>query len=64
MRINELKGIIVQNGLSQQKVAKKLGITPKTFYSKMKSGVFTSNEIKIMIKELNINNPVEIFFND
>jgi DNA-binding XRE family transcriptional regulator len=64
MKTNELKGIIVKNGLSQQVVAGKLGITPKTFYSKMKSGVFTSNEIKLMIKELHIDNPVEIFFDE
>lgn len=64
MKTNELKGFIVKNGLTQQEVAKKLGITPKTFYSKMKIGVFTSDEIKLMIRELNIDNPIEIFFND
>lgn len=39
-----------------------LNITPKTFYAKMKKGVFGSNEIEIMIKELHIEKPVEIFF--
>ena len=59
---DELRGIIYKNRLSQTKVAKMLGITPKTFYEKMKKGVFDSNEIEIMIKELHIKNPVEIFF--
>ena len=59
---SELRGIIAKNGLSQAKVAEMLGITPKTFYGKMKSGVFGSDEIQIMIDKLNINNPIEIFF--
>ena len=57
-----LKGLIVQKGLSQAKMAKIIGITPKTFYDKMKSGVFSSDEIEIMIDKLDIENPVEIFF--
>lgn len=60
--VNSLKGVIAQNGLSQSGVARMLGITPKTFYDKMKRGVFDSDEIEIMIKELHIQNPVEIFF--
>ena len=54
---NELKGIIAQNGLSQRKVAKYLGMTEKTFYAKMKKGVFDSDEIEEMIHLLNIKNP-------
>lgn len=57
-----LVGVIYSRGLSQAKVAKMLGITPKTFYDKMKKGVFDSDEIEIMINELHIENPVEIFF--
>lgn len=59
---NALKGIIVANGLTQQDVAKKIGITPKSFYSKMKKGVFGSDEMETMIAYLNIENPVDIFF--
>lgn len=39
-----------------------IGITPKTFYDKMKNGVFGSDEIQIMIDELHIDNPMPIFF--
>lgn len=62
IRTDELKGIIAKNGLSQVKVAKMIGITPKTFYEKMRIGVFGSDEIQIMIDKLNIKNPAEIFF--
>ena len=57
-----LCGVIVANGMTQQDVAFELGIAPKTFYLKMKKGVFGSNEIEAMIKLLNIKNPMEIFF--
>lgn len=59
---NELKGVIAKNGTSQSGVAKALGITPKTFYDKMKKGVFDSDEIEIMIEILHIEDPVKIFF--
>lgn len=58
----ELRGVIAKNGKTQSDVAKILGITPKTFYGRMQKGVFGSDEIQIMIDELNIDNPIEIFF--
>ena len=62
IKVNELKGIIAKNGYTQKQVAEGIGITPKTFYEKMKKGVFGSDEIRKMIEILNINNPCEIFF--
>ena len=62
IKTNELKGVIARNGLSQSDVAGLIGVTPKTFYEKMKTGVFGSDEIQIMIDELKIENPMEIFF--
>lgn len=62
IRTDELRGIIAKNGFSQSDVALKIGVTPKTFYEKMKNGVFGSDEIQIMIEELHIDNPVDIFF--
>lgn len=59
---NSLRGIIAEKGLSQRKVAVMIGITEKTFYEKMKKGVFTSTEIEAMMKILDIENPKEIFF--
>lgn len=62
IRTDELRGIIAKNGYSQSDVAKMIGITPKTFYKKMKIGVFGSDEIQIMINELHIKDPISIFF--
>jgi len=57
-----LRGIIYERGLSQRKVAQSIGITEKTFYEKMKKGVFDSDEMQQMIDILDIENPAEIFF--
>ena len=62
IKTDELREIKKKNGLSQTDVAKMIGVTPKTFYEKMKNGVFGSDEIQIMIDELHINNPMLIFF--
>lgn len=62
IKTDELRGIIAKNKKSQASVAKELGITPKTFYDKMKKGVFGSDEIEGMIHLLKIENPAEIFF--
>ena len=62
IKTDELRGIIAKNGLSQSDVAKMIGVTPKTFYEKMKNEVFGSDEIQIMIDELHIDNPMPIFF--
>ena len=44
-----LKGKIAECGFSQKQLALKLEMTPNTFYRKMKSGVFDSDEILEMI---------------
>lgn len=62
IKTDKLRGIIAEKGYSQTDIAKAIGITPKTFYEKMKNGVFGSDEIQVMIKELCIENPMEIFF--
>ena len=64
INVAKLKGKIAEKGTSQAKLAKILNITPKTFYDKMKKGIFTNVEIEILVKELDINNPMEIFFTD
>ena len=64
IRTDELRGVIAKNGLSQSDVAAKIGVTPKTFYEKMKNGVFGSDEIQVMIDELHIDDPMAIFFAD
>ena len=57
-----LRGIIVSNGMTQRQVAKELGMAEKTFYHKMKQGVFGLDEAEAMIKLLNISDPTSVFF--
>ena len=57
-----LKAIIVSKGMTQKDLAKQMQIAPKTFYEKMKKGVFGSDEMEQMIDILSIKNPIEIFF--
>lgn len=61
---NKLRGLIAERGLSQVKLAKYLGMTPKTFYTKMGNGVFDSDEIEAMIVKLDIPRDLcmDIFF--
>ena len=62
IRTDKLKGRIAECGYSQTDMAKAMGITPKTFYLKMKAGVFYSDEIQVLIDKLAIDDPASIFF--
>lgn len=59
--VDKLRGIIAERGMSQRKVAAALGMTEKTFYSKMKKGVFGTDDAERMIELLRIENPAHIF---
>lgn len=61
---DKLRGIFAENKKTQTDIAKMIGVTPKTFYLRMQKGVFGSDEIQIMIENLHIDNPMEIFFAD
>lgn len=62
--VNKLRGKMAERGRSGQAMAKVIGKTPKTFYAKMKAGVFDSDEIEAIVRDLEIDNPMEIFFAD
>lgn len=62
IRTDKLTGIIAERGKTKADVAEAIGITPKTFYDKMKKGVFGSDEIQCMIDYLDISEPMDIFF--
>lgn len=59
---NKLKSIIVLNNMTQESVARAIGMAPKTFYLKMKKRVFGSDEIEKMMELLNIDDPMPVFF--
>ena len=58
----KLKGIIVENGLTQEKVAEQIGLSKKTFYLRMKEAKFGSDEMEKMIDILHIDDPMSVFF--
>lgn len=61
MKRNKLAGIIIEKGYTQKDIAAKIGITPKTFYLKMKKGVWNTDEIQKMIVLLDIKDAADIF---
>lgn len=60
--VNKLRGLMAEKGRSGTDMAKVINKTPKTFYLKMKAGVFDSDEIVAIVKDLEIKNPIDIFF--
>ena len=60
--VNKLRGRMAEKGRSGRDMAKVIKKTPKTFYSKMKMGVFDSDEIEAIVKDLDIKDPMAIFF--
>ena len=59
---NELRAAIVRRGLTQKDVAAALGISEKTFISRMKRGVFGTDEVERLVMLLDIERPMDIFF--
>jgi len=57
-----LYGEIAKAELSQAEVARRIGMTPKTFYTKVKKGVFGSDEIVKIVEVCGISDPLPIFF--
>lgn len=62
IRVDEIKGLMGKKGLSGAYLAKAIGVTPQTFYNKMKKGIFDSDEIDVLIAELDIDDPMAVFF--
>lgn len=60
--VNKLRGRMAEKGRSGLDMAKVIRKTPKTFYTKMKAGVFDSDEIEAIVKDLEIEDPMAIFF--
>ena len=62
--IPKLKGRMAEKDISQAKMAKEIGVTSRTFYRKMKIGIFNNIEIKIMLEKLDLKDANSIFFAD
>lgn len=61
MNVPKLKGLIAERGYSMREVAAGINMPEKTFYRKMKKGVFGTDEAEALIAFLQISNPVDIF---
>ena len=64
VHVNKLRGKMAEKGRTGIDMARVIKKTPKTFYEKMKKGVFDSDEITAIVEDLDIENPMEIFFAD
>ena len=62
--VKKLRGRMAEKEKTGLDMAKIIDKTPKTFYLKMKKGVFDSKEIEAIVDALEIENPAEIFFAD
>lgn len=59
---SKLIGLMAEHGYTREKIASELGITTVTLRRKMEAKKFDSDEMEKLIKILDIENPVEIFF--
>jgi hypothetical protein len=62
VNVKKLRGIMAEKGRTGKDMARVIQKTPKTFYEKMKKGVFDSDEITAIVEDLAIDNPLDIFF--
>lgn len=62
VHVKKLRGKMAEKGRTGIDMARVIKKTPKTFYDKMKKGVFDSDEIMAIVDDLGIENPTEIFF--
>ena len=62
VNVNKLRGKMAEKNCTGIDMANVIKKTPKTFYDKMKKGVFDSDEITAIVEYLGIDNPMEIFF--
>lgn len=64
INIAKLKGAIVENGTTQEEVAKAIGMDRSTFYRKMKNESFTIGEAKKIADSIPLSDElaIEIFF--
>lgn len=62
LNVLEFKAAMVRKGFTQKSLAQRLGISEKTFCSRIKNKRFGTDEIEQLIPLLEINDPMHIFF--
>lgn len=56
------KAELVKNGYTFKSMANEIGISERTFSTRVKTGDFGSSEIDIMVDRLHIKDPRPVFF--
>lgn len=62
VNVKKLKAEMIMHDYTIEKMAKELGISPKTLSAHMKKGVFRTDHMQTMCKLLDIKKPADIFF--
>lgn len=62
VRTDLLRESMDRSGVTQAQVASRLGMTTRTFYRRMKLGVFRSDEMEAMVELLQLSDPMAVFF--
>ena len=60
--VKALKAEMVKQGYTQVALSEAIGMSPRTFYTRLKTGDFGTKEIEGMTAVLKLQNPIEIFF--
>lgn len=61
LNVRELKSRMVRAGYNNSTMADALGISTRTFCTRLKTGDFGAKEIEIMIEKLQLEDPIDIF---
>ena len=62
INVSELKGEMARQGKSNTYMAKRCGVTPKTWYSWMEKQTMPTDKAEIVVGDLELQNPALIFF--
>ena len=60
--VQKLKAAVVAKGMTYGETAERIGMSRKTWYDRMNSRKFDSDEMYRLIKVLDITDPAAIFF--
>lgn len=60
--VKALRAEMVRNGYTNASLAKELGMSTRTFSTRLKTGDFGSKEIEIATAVLHLTDPMRIFF--
>lgn len=60
--VKALRAEMVRHGYTNEAMAKELGISSRTFSTRLKTGDFGSKEIETLMSKLDLKDPVSIFF--